>query len=235
MNDAKPGLDNAAPLGLSVLLNLTRSLVDLICGHLNERPILVLDVKGLIVRILPCLFELKIDRIIRTRRSILDAEVVENPRSDLWRLRGISAKYGLNGIRASMVKNSMTMFMSEVLYRTIHDGDTEDGLYDWCRRSILTLDALEGDYANYHLRFLLEFAAALGFSPSTEDLAPFGGGRSREIAALAGEDFSSCMLLPLSGQARGEIAGQLLKYLEFHTGEQLNIRSLAVLRELYGK
>ena len=77
--------------------------------------------------------------------SILDAEVVENPRSDLWRLRGISAKYGLNGIRASMVKNSMTMFMSEVLYRTIHDGDTEDGLYDWCRRSILTLDALEGE------------------------------------------------------------------------------------------
>ena len=167
--------------------------------------------------------------------SILDAEVVENPRSDLWRLRGISAKYGLNGIRASMVKNSMTMFMSEVLYRTIHDGDTEDGLYDWCRRSILTLDALEGDYANYHLRFLLEFAAALGFSPSTEDLAPFSGSRSREIAALAGADFSSCMLLPLSGQARGEIAGQLLKYLEFHTGEQLNIRSLAVLRELYGK
>lgn len=167
--------------------------------------------------------------------SILDAEVVENPRSDLWRLRGISAKYGLNGIRASMVKNSMTMFMSEVLYRTIHDGDTEDGLYDWCRRSILTLDALEGDYANYHLRFLLEFAAALGFSPSTEDLAPFSGNRSREIAALAGADFSSCMLLPLSGQARGEIAGQLLKYLEFHTGEQLNIRSLAVLRELYGK
>ena len=167
--------------------------------------------------------------------SILDAEVVENPRSDLWRLRGISAKYGLNGIRTSMVKNSMTMFMSEVLYRTIHDGDTEDGLYDWCRRSILTLDALEGDYANYHLRFLLEFAAALGFSPSTEDLAPFSGSRSREIAALAGADFSSCMLLPLSGQARGEIAGQLLKYLEFHTGEQLNIRSLAVLRELYGK
>lgn len=167
--------------------------------------------------------------------SILDAEVVENPRSDLWRLRGISAKYGLNGIRSSMAKNSMTMFMSEVLYRTIHDGDTEDGLYDWCRRSILTLDALEGDYANYHLRFLLEFAAALGFSPSTEDLAPFSGSRSREIAALAGADFSSCMLLPLSGQARGEIAGQLLKYLEFHTGEQLNIRSLAVLRELYGK
>lgn len=167
--------------------------------------------------------------------SILDAEVVENPRSELWRLRGISAGHSLNGIRSSLTKNSMTMFMSEVLYRTIHEGDTEDGLYEWCRKAILTLDSLEGDYANYHLRFLLEFAAALGFSPSAEDLAPFSGTRAGEIAALASSDFASCMLLPLSGQARGEIAERLLKYLEYHTGEQLNVRSLSVLRELYGK
>ena len=167
--------------------------------------------------------------------NILEAEVVENRRSELWRLRGAGTVYPLDGLRSSLAKNSICLFMSEVLYRAVREGTEGDGLYDWCRRSILTLDALEGDYANYHLRFLLEFAAALGFSPSAEDLAPFGGSRSREIAALAGADFSSCMLLPLSGQARGEIAGQLLKYLEFHTGEQLNIRSLAVLRELYGK
>ena len=41
------------------------------------------------------------------------------------------------------------------------------------------------------------------------------------------------MLLPLSGKARGDIAEKLLKYLEFHTGEQINVRSLAVLKELY--
>lgn len=165
--------------------------------------------------------------------SILDAEVVENPRSDLWRLRGISAKYSLNGIRGSIPKNCMTMFMSEVLYRTIRDGDTEDGLYEWCRKAILTLDALEKDYANYHLRFLLELAAALGFSPSVEDLAPFSGERKKEIAALVSSDFVSCMLLPLNGQARSEIAEKLIKYLEYHTGEQINVRSLSVLHELY--
>ena len=165
--------------------------------------------------------------------AILDAEVVENPRSDLWRLRGISAKYSLGGIRSNMTKNSMTMFISEVLYRTIHDGDSEDGLYEWCRKAILTLDALDRDYANYHLRFLLEFAAALGFSPSAEDLAPFSGDRKAEMDALVRSDFASCMLLPLSGKARGDIAEKLLKYLEFHTGEQINVRSLAVLKELY--
>ena len=165
--------------------------------------------------------------------SILDAEVVENPRSELWRVRGLSAKYSLNGIRSDMVKNSMTMFMSEVLYRTIHEGNTEDGLYEWCRKAVLTLDALDRDYANYHLRFLLEFAAALGFSPSVEGLAPFCGDRRKEIEALVSSDFASCMLLPLTGQARGDIAEKLLGYIEYHTGERINVRSLAVLRELY--
>ena len=125
------------------------------------------------------------------------------------------------------------MFMSEVLYRTIHEGDTEDGLYEWCRKAVLTLDALDRDYANYHLRFLLEFAAALGFSPSVEGLASFCGDRRKEIEALVSSDFASCMLLPLTGQVRGDIAEKLLGYIEYHTGERINVRSLAVLRELY--
>ena len=82
--------------------------------------------------------------------NILDAEVTENPRSDLWRVHGLSAVHALAGIRTSPAKNAMTLFMSEVLWRTIRDGAREDGLFEWCERAVLTLDALEGDYANYH-------------------------------------------------------------------------------------
>ena len=104
--------------------------------------------------------------------SIIDGEVVENSKSDLWRLRELSAGEPLGGIRNDIRKNTMTLFMSEVLYRTLKDGTHEEGLYEWCRHSILTLDALASDFSNYHLRFLLEFAGALGFSPALEDLAP---------------------------------------------------------------
>ena len=88
--------------------------------------------------------------------SVLDAEIKENPRSELWRVHALSASHPLTGIRTSAAKNAMTLFMSEVLYRTVRDGAREEGLFEWCERSILTLDALEGDYANFHLRFLLE-------------------------------------------------------------------------------
>lgn len=165
--------------------------------------------------------------------SVLDAEIKENPRSDLWRVHALSASHPLTGIRTSAAKNAMTLFMSEVLYRTIRDGAREEGLFEWCERSILTLDALKGDYANFHLRFLLEFAAALGFSPSLEDLMPFAGERLGELKALLRSDFGACMLIPLSGETRGEIAEILLRYLGYHTETRIEARSLRVLRELF--
>ena len=165
--------------------------------------------------------------------SVLDAEVKENPRSELWRVHALSASHPLTGIRTSAAKNAMTLFMSEVLYRTIRDGAREEGLFEWCERSILTLDALEGDYANYHLRFLLEFAAALGFSPSLDDLMPFAGEHLHELKALLQSDFGACMLIPLSGETRSEIAEILLRYLGHHTETRIEARSIRVLRELF--
>ena len=165
--------------------------------------------------------------------SIVDAEVVENPRSDLWRVRALSAAHPLTGIRTSPGKNAITLFMAEVLYRTLREGTNEGDLFAWCERSILTLDALGGDYANYHLRFLLEFAAALGFSPSPEDLMPFAGEHLARIRALLQADFGACMLVPLNGETRTEIARILLKYLGYHTESRIEVRSLRVLQELF--
>lgn len=165
--------------------------------------------------------------------SVLDAEIKENPRSELWRVHALSASHPLTGIRTSAAKNAMTLFMSEVLYRTVRDGAREEGLFEWCERSILTLDALEGDYANFHLRFLLEFAAALGFSPSLEDLMPFAGERLGELKALLRSDFGACMLIPLSGETRSEIAEILLRYIGYHAETRIEARSLRVLRELF--
>ena len=165
--------------------------------------------------------------------SVLDAEVTENPRSELWRTHALSASHPLTGLRTSAAKNAMTLFISEVLWRTVRDGAREDGLFDWLERSILTLDALEGDYANYHLRFLLEFAAALGFSPSLEDLMPFAGGHLSEIRTLLQTDLAGSLLIPLNGQARNEIAELLLRYIGYHAETRIEVRSLRVLRELF--
>ena len=124
--------------------------------------------------------------------NILEAEVTENPKSSLWFARNFVSVNPLNGIRSNIHKNTMTLFMSEVLYRVVKDQTNEDGLADWLKGQILTLDALQSDFANFHL------------------------------------------LLPLTGVDRNAIAESILKYIEYHTESAVNVRSLAVLREIYG-
>ena len=179
--------------------------------------------------------------------NILQAEVTENPKANLWYARNFVSITPLNGIRGNIHKNTMTLFMSEVLYRVVKDQTNEDGLADWLKGQILTLDALQADFANFHLLFLLNLCAALGFDPDAAGLAPFvtschpercegssSGQNLRSLEALLSLPFTEAMLLPLTGADRNAIAESILKYIEHHTESAVNVRSLAVLREIYG-
>ncbi len=165
--------------------------------------------------------------------SVLEAEIHESSISKLYTAKHLTSKHSLLGIRNNIYKNSMTMFMSEVLYRAVKDGAAEQGLFEWCEKDILLLDAIENDFSNFHIRFLLEFAIALGFSPESRDLQPFVGDHYPIVERFMKEPFAASMLIPLNGQTRNDIADEILRYIEFHTESALNVNSLKVLRELF--
>ena len=165
--------------------------------------------------------------------NILELSVTENPKSDLWYASPVAANYPLLGIRNNVFKNAISLFMAEVIYRTVKDGAAEDGLYEWCEHQILTLDALQSDFRNFHIYFLLEFCIALGFRPEVADLLPFTDENQAVVAQFMRSDLASAMLIPLTGRVRGDIASSIIRYLEFHTESAINIRSLQVLHELF--
>ena len=165
--------------------------------------------------------------------NIIEAEVQESSKSTLYTAKGLVSACSLMGIRNSILKNSMTMFISEVLYRAVKDGASEPGLYDWCKKNIMLLDAVQSDFSNFHIRFLLELAVALGFRPQVSDLMPFVGDHYPIVESFMQMPFAESMLIPLSGAVRNEIAEEILRYIEFHTESALNINSLKVLRELF--
>ena len=165
--------------------------------------------------------------------NILEADIQENNKSDLFTARNIVARHPLLGIRNNIFKNSMTMFLSEVLYRVIKDGAVEEGLFEWCEKNILLLDSIRTDFSNFHIRFLLELSVALGFSPETKDLAPFVGDHYQVTEQFMTHSFAQSMLIPLNGTVRNEIAEEILRYIEFHSESAVNVNSLKVLRELF--
>lgn len=165
--------------------------------------------------------------------NVLEAEVVENPKSELWAIRNIGLKEGLPSVRGNLYKNTMTLFLAEVLFRTLREGMAEDGLYEWCIGSLLALNALESDFSNFPVRWLMELAGAMGFRPSFDDIAPFAKENLKEMKLLLNADFSESMLIPLNGATRNALCEELLQYLSYHTEYPVQVKSLSVLRELY--
>ena len=165
--------------------------------------------------------------------NVLEADILDTGKSTLCIARNLVAKHPLLGIRNNIFKNTMTLFMSEVLYRVIKEGAYEQGLFDWCEKDILLLDSIQSDFSNFHIRFLLELAVALGFSPESKDLLPFVNDHYPVVEKFMTVSFAESMLIPLSGPIRNEIAEEILRYIEFHSESAVNVNSLKVLRELF--
>lgn len=164
--------------------------------------------------------------------AILEADIDDHVRSRMPNVRNVSLRYALNGIRNNLKKGAISVFVSEVLFRVVKEGMQDSALYDMCERNILLLDAMESDFSNFHLYFLMEFIIALGFSPAPGDLEPFMGEHLSLMSDFISLPFSEAMLVPMSGGIRSELAERLLKYIEFHIESPVNVNSLKVLKEL---
>ena len=100
-------------------------------------------------------------------------------------------------------------------------------------KTILLLDAIQTDFSNFHIRFLLELAVELGFSPQTSHLEPFVRENFPIVERFMTGSFAESMLIPLNGAVRNDLSEQILRYIEFHTESALNVNSLKVLHELF--
>ena len=209
-----------------IVLNSTRTgdnalVVHTLSREYGRRSFLVRGLKkpGLAARLMPL--------------SLIEGKVSEISQSSLWPLSRISTVHPLSGIRGNLYKNTMSLFMSEVLYRIIKDGSNEDGLFDWCCECIMTLENLPGDFSNSHILFLLSLASTLGFSPDRKSIAPFAKGFPEQLYSLIELPFAGAMLLPLTGEERSRICEEILQYLEYHCETSLHVRSLEVLQEIF--
>ena len=66
-----------------------------------------------------------------------------------------------------MNKSAILMYVSELLSKTIIEQEQNEAMFDFIVRSLLWLDLVEQDYANFPLFFTLELTRHLGFYPKT--------------------------------------------------------------------
>lgn len=82
-------------------------------------------------------------------------------------LKDVQLKHVFHSLPFVMYKSSIVMYISELLSKTLTEQEKNEPLYDFIEQSLLWLDLVETNYANFPLYFTLELTRHLGFYPKS--------------------------------------------------------------------
>lgn len=189
--------------------------------------------------------------------NILDVVTADSPKSTLSYLREYEPLFTLNNILSNIYKRTIALFISEILYRSLKIDDSDENLFAWLRETILLLDKIEGSFSNFHLWFLVQYCSKMGFRPNNNysldaplfeivsaqyfPLAAvnefqnslFSTENSLLLHKLLDSTLEETLLLPMNSLNRLSMAENMIKYLSYHFGIDLKIKSLSVLHEIF--
>lgn len=97
--------------------------------------------------------------------SILDMVVYEKEKGGLQNIREIESIYPYKSWPFDIRKSCIALFLNEVMYRSIHNEEPDEALFQFLLQSLITLDEAEISVENYHLQFLAGLSRYLGFAP----------------------------------------------------------------------
>lgn len=167
--------------------------------------------------------------------SILETELRPGADYSIAQLKDYSAKYPLHSLRSNVIKNTIAIYMSELLYRTLRDSEGDPALYDFIEKAILTLNSLEGSTPNFHIWFTIKYISMLGFMPDSSSLFAFDIFTSQErelLTRFLTTGIEELLLLPLKRETRNEFIETLVKFLEQSLCQRIEIKSLNVLHQV---
>ncbi len=174
--------------------------------------------------------------------TLLDMVVYRQPKADaLHRLSEIQNRHPFREIPFHPIKTSLAIFVTEMLTRVLREEESNEALFDFLERSVLYLEDAREGYENFHLQFLLELAAYLGFG--LESVGDFYGQlKEYPATALPSEDqllHLQALLnrpygtpLKITRQERGALLQRMLLFYKLHLPNLGEIRSLEVLQEV---
>lgn len=184
---------------------------------------------------------------------LLEFEGIETPHSQMDRMKDARMPHSLQSLPFDVRKSTIALFMAEVLYRLVKEVEPNSPLFGFVKESVIALDGLEEGVANFHLWFLVQLSAFLGFYPANEyfegSLFDIIEGSfcamkpqhnmliDKANAELLGR-LMKCSAgelgtLPLSRVQRGEFLKSLLHYFGYHLDSINKVQSVAILSEVF--
>ncbi|MDR1672050.1 MAG: DNA repair protein RecO [Bacteroidales bacterium] len=148
----------------------------------------------------------------------------------IQRISDIQMLYPFRDILFHPAKNSIALFIAEILSKTLKEEESNHALFGFLLQTIQTLDLLETGIANFHLIFLLHYTRYLGFYPHLEE---FPVSDASMLSQLLDLSFEHPDKLCFNHHQRNSFTEFLLSYYALHVDNFGKIRSFPVLQHVF--
>jgi DNA repair protein RecO (recombination protein O) len=189
--------------------------------------------------------------------SILEMQVYHNDLKNLQRIKDLKWSVLCKNIFSDVVKNSVALFMVELLQKSLKQPETNEGLFQFCEDAFLQMDIANIEVtANFPIYFSVQIAQILGFGLSdnyshernvfnlndgnfsTENSASpnhlskeLSWHISQLLKAVHPQDLNE---IKMNRNIRKEILKSLESYYAWHVPEFGTMKTLNVLSEVLG-
>jgi DNA repair protein RecO (recombination protein O) len=168
-------------------------------------------------------------------------------------LRDATCEFQLNGIATDMAKTAVSIYISELLLRSVTAQMTDPHLYGFIEDAILNLDGATGSIAGFPLAFTIGLTQFLGFDPHNNYSAttpyfdmeggnfcphppdhpyylspPLTGSLSEVLTALN----AGVISVKTDYATRSELLLKMLEYFRIHIPAFKEIKSIRVLSDV---
>lgn len=193
-----------------------------------------------------------------TRNAILqplsycDIVFLVNKRSTLFNLKEAKLNEPLYGIQGHIVKNTVALFIADVLHKIIPEEKDPD-LFEFLKNAVLLFDELESGIANFHVAFLVKLTKWLGFYPYflDENFTNFDlkegvfmhgkpnhphyleADETRFLARFLQDDWSKLGEIKLQGKDRLQLLKGIISFYGLHIPNFREPKSLTILEEVF--
>lgn len=154
-------------------------------------------------------------------------------------------------IYKNIIKQSVVLFLSEVLSYSIKEEEKNNALFDYIETGLVWLD-LHDEVANFHLLFLLNLTRFLGFYPDLTEKEKIGfdllegnftdvtsqknviyGNNFYQFKKLLGINFDSIENVSFNKQERQIVLKIIIQYFELHLDGFKKPKSLQILETVF--
>lgn len=181
----------------------------------------------------------------------LHIEANHNNKGSLNSIKEVHIVNPYKNIYTTIFKQTIVLFLSEMLSSTIQEEEANEGLFSFLETSFIWLDTNDKT-ANFHLLFLLNLTKFLGFYPdisninsnyfnliegnfieSTTEKEVVFGDHLVQFKKLLGTNFDSIESIKFNQQERQQVLQIIIRYFELHLDGFRRPKSLKVLETVF--